>query len=279
MTEQRLADQPFGTYALRGSKAWLRRWANALPESPPSRWAMSLARRLCLSGEAPVDVEVFSGLHARLYPRTNRCEKRMFVGETTWDAAERAALGEALMASDRGRPFVFVDGGANVGMYSLFLISMARRLSRPLKVVAVEPDPTNLGRLRDNLAASAAHEAMVVAKALGARRGTARLMSEQANRGEVRVSEEGDVVVPMAPLADVVIEAELDHVDVLKLDIEGHELPVLTAFFKQAPKRLWPRRILLEVQKTGETPAFDLCLARGYEVELRTRINALLRLA
>jgi FkbM family methyltransferase len=240
---------------------------------------MSLVRNLLTaSRDEPVDVAIYGDLHARLYPTTNRCEKRMFVGENTWDADERAALGEALKAADRTRPFVFVDGGANVGMYSLFVIAQARRLSWPIRVICVEPDPTNLGRLRDNLAASAAHEASVAPVALGAERGTIRIDSDQTNRGEVRVSETGAVEVAMEPLLDVLRERAVDHVDALKLDIEGHELPVLSTFFDTAPKPLWPKLILLEVSKHGDTPAYDLCLAKGYRLSKRTRINALLSL-
>jgi FkbM family methyltransferase len=250
-----------------------------LPDNQPARWAMSLIRKLTLAGRAePVDVAIYGDLHARLYPTTNRCEKRMFVGERTWDADEREALAAALVTADRARPFVFVDGGANVGMYSLFVIAEARRIGWPIRVICVEPDPTNLGRLRDNLAASAAHEASVAPVALGAAAGTIRIDSDQTNRGEVRVSETGAVEVAMETLQAVLAERGLDHVDALKLDIEGHELPVLTAFFKAAPKALWPRLILLEVSKHGDTPAYDLCLAKGYKLAKRTRINALLAL-
>jgi FkbM family methyltransferase len=258
----------------------MRDWANGLPDNKPARWAMSLVRRGLLAGRSePVDAAVFGNLHARLYPTTNRCEKRMFVGERTWDAEERAAIGATLAKADRSRPFVFVDGGANVGMYSLSTIAQARRLGWPIRVVAIEPDPTNLERLRDNLAASAAHEATVAPVALGAERGVARLEMNASNRGEVRLSEAGTVEVPLMPLADVLAERGIDHVDALKLDIEGHELPVLTAFFENAPKPLWPGLILLEVSKHGETPAYELCLKKGYTLAQRTRLNALLKLA
>ncbi|CAN5141171.1 FkbM family methyltransferase [soil metagenome] len=277
--ERRLSDHPLGTYALSGATLAWRNWANGLPDSKPARWVMSLVRRFTLSGRAePVDVPIFAGLHARLYPTTNRCEKRMFVGERTWDAEERAALGKALAASRPDRSFVFVDGGANVGMYTLSMLSEARKAGRAVKAIAIEPDPTNLGRLRDNLAASAAHEASVAPYALGAERGVAMIESEQTNRGEVRVSDKGTVEVALMPLAEILAEAGVDYVDALKLDIEGYELPVLTAFFAKAAKALWPRLILLEVQKHGETPAYDLCLKSGYELAERTRLNALLRL-
>lgn len=241
---------------------------------------MSLSRRLLLAGrDEPVDVAVFGNLHARLYPTTNRCEKRMFVGETTWDAEERHAIGEALRTANRTRAFVFVDGGANVGMYSLSTIAQARTLGWPIQVVAIEPDPTNLARLRDNLAASAAHEASVAPVALGAEAGVARLEMSATNRGEVKLSEAGTIEVPLQPLVAILAERHIDHVDALKLDIEGFELPVLTAFFEAAPKTLWPGLILLEVSKHGDTPAYVLCLAKGYRLARRTRLNALLSLA
>jgi FkbM family methyltransferase len=114
--------------------------------------------------------------------------------------------------------------------------------------------------------------------ALGAERGVAKLEMNASNRGEVRLSEAGTVEVPLMSLADILAEGGVDHVDALKLDIEGHELPVLTAFFKSAPKGLWPALILLEVSKHGDTPAYDLCLAKGYKLAQRTRLNALLKL-
>lgn len=240
---------------------------------------MSAVRKTLLAGrDEPVDVVVFGKLHARLYPTTNRCEKRMFVGERTWDAEEREAIGEVLKSSNRSRPFVFVDGGANVGMYSLSTIAQARALSWPIRVVCIEPDPVNLERLRDNLAASAAHEASVAPVALGAERGTVWLEMSATNRGEVKISDAGTIEVPLMPLADILKERQLTHVDVLKLDIEGHELPVLTTFFDSAPKGLWPGMILLEVSKHGDTPAYDHCLAKGYRLAKRTRLNALLAL-
>jgi len=277
--ERRLADHPFGTYALQGGQASLRRWANALSDSMTNRWIMSLIRKRLLAGrDEPVDADVFETMHARLYPRTNRCEKRMFVGETTWDAPERAAIAQAL-AKPSDRPFVFVDGGANVGMYSLFVIALSRRLGRAIKVLAIEPDPTNLGRLKDNLAASAGHEAKVAEVALGAEKGRVRLASDQTNRGEVRISADGGVEVALAPLLDVLKGAGLEHVDVLKLDVEGHELPILSAFFATASRPLWPRMILLEIGHDGDTAALAACLAAGYRIGRRMRINALLELA
>jgi FkbM family methyltransferase len=257
----------------------LRAWANGLPDNKLARVAMSAVRDILGAGRnEPFDVTVFGELHARLYPTTNRCEKRMFVGERSFDAPERAAIAQALRNADRTRPFVFVDGGANVGLYSLYAIAEARRLNWPIRVICVEPDPVNLARLRDNLAASAAHEASVAPVALGAEKGVAMLESDQTNRGEVHVSASGTVEVAMEPLAAILTDRAVDHVDALKLDIEGHELPVLTSFFETAPRSLWPKLILLEVTKHGDTPAYDLCLEKGYRLDRRLHINALLKL-
>ncbi|MFP4270647.1 MAG: methyltransferase, partial [Alphaproteobacteria bacterium] len=67
-------------------------------------------------------------------------------------------------------------------------------------------------------------------------------------------------------------------VDVLKIDIEGQEGPVLDAFFKVAPPALWPAAIVIEAGRGDlDLPGPRVCLAHGYEVEATTRMNALLR--
>jgi hypothetical protein len=180
---------PFGMLRLPASIETLRNLANKLHANAVSRRLMSLARRGCLAGRSdPIDVEVFGNCRARLYPRSNRCEKRVFLGVHSWDAAERDAISEQFSQASMSRPFVFVDGGANVGLYSLYVASEARRLKRDVRIIAIEPDPINLRRLRFNIAASQVHEIIVAPFALGSREDTGRLLSVQTNRGEVRLA-------------------------------------------------------------------------------------------
>ena len=52
--------------------------------------------------------------------------------------------------------------------------------------------------------------------------------------------------MPSLRLQRILADAAVDHVDALKIDIEGFEDRVLTPFFKDAPQGLWPRAIVIE---------------------------------
>jgi hypothetical protein len=73
-------------------------------------------------------------------------------------------------------------------------------------------------------------------------------------------------------------EAGVDHVDALKIDVEGYEDRVLTGFFKEAPSSLWPRTVVIEHLSRNEWQ--DDCIAdmhaRGYAETGKTRSNTLL---
>lgn len=275
---------PFGAHRLPAFVESFRSAANSIPTGTISRRIMSLARRGCLTGRAdPIDVDVFGNCRARLYPRSNRCEKRVFLGVNSWDAEERLAIRTDLEAASAPAPFVFVDGGANVGLYSLFVASEARRLQRDVRIVSVEPDPINLLRLRFNVAASQADEIQIMPFALGEGEDFGQLLSIQTNRGEVRLAKKHEVLaeetvqVPIRPLKSILETAGLSRVDWLKLDIEGAELPTLRSFFAEAPESLWPRMIILEVGKQDmRTDAFQLCIDKGYILNKKTHLNAIL---
>jgi FkbM family methyltransferase len=280
---------PFGALRLPGFAEQLRRAANRLKDDPVSRRVMSLVRRLCLLGrDDPFDVDVFERCSARLYPRSNRCEKRVFLGVNSWDFEEREAIYAELKAQSRddGRPFVFVDGGANVGLYSLFVASAAHQLGREARILAIEPDPTNLGRLNFNIAASQRlGDFQVAPYAIGAESGSARLTGGETNRGEVRLARDNeigdsvtDITVTVKTLPEILGTADIDTIDVLKLDIEGAEYAALQGLFSHSPATTWPTMIVLEVGKSENfTDAYHLCVEYGYVLVQRTQLNAIMR--
>ncbi len=260
---------PFGAYALPAPLERLRRAAGRLGRGPAARRLASLARRLCLLARSgPVDVEPFPGQRARLYPRDNLSEKRVFGAVQFWDRKEREALGAAMAMA--ARPFHFVDAGANAGLYSLAVRSMGEA-----RILAIEPEPGTLARLRVNLALSGAAEVSVAPVAVGAEPGEARIAVSGRNRGEAALGAEG-ARVPVRPLLDLVREAGFPRVDALKIDIEGREEAVLAAYLRDAPRALWPRTVVLEAPRKAETPALSLLLERGYVIADRSRLNAIL---
>ena len=261
---------PFGTHAIPPALERLRLRAETLPR----RWMASGIRRLIQRAQAePYDVTVFGNQRARLHPSDNRAEKRVLSGTQFWDLPERTRLARAIAEAEGA--FRFVDAGANVGLYTLSVRADAERLGKPVQIVAIEPDPVNAARLRCNLAASGAQDVHHAAVALSDVAGEVSFVSGGLdNRGEARIGA-GDLTLPSRPLLDVVREAGLARIDAMKMDIEGHEIPVLTAFFADAPVDLHPKLVIMETGREAGGPLPDLMARQGYVVEARTGINTI----
>ncbi len=281
------SDDQYGTHRLPEPLARLRTMANARGTGLFDRRLASIIRKLLyLLTKPPYDLPVFRSQKVRLYPKSNRCEKRAFVGLATWDHGERAAIAADLAASvGRDAPFVFLDCGANIGLYSLFARDEAQALGKAFIGLAIEPDPVNQNRLAFNLDASNARDVTIAPFAIGRQEGIVRFVSSVSNRGEAHVAGETDeatdgncIELPMRPLLDLVKTHGINHIDVMKIDIEGYEFEALEPFFDAAPKSLWPKKILIEVGRSQKTDALSLCLDRGYRVEKAININAYLAL-
>src|ERR1700742_5167080 len=110
-----------------------------LTRAMPANWlGLRLAilfRRLIMGriGEGCRDTMLW-GMRLRLYPRRNGCEKNALFTPQMFDTMERRVLAEAVRA--RKGEFVFVDVGANVGLYSLYLASCG-----DVRTLAIEPQP------------------------------------------------------------------------------------------------------------------------------------------
>lgn len=143
-----------------------------------------------------------------------------------------------LLGADRlGEGTTALDVGANIGLFTIPLALSARE--RGARVIAFEPVPANLERLRAGLAANGLDEVVTVMPfALGAARGRLRLAPEAgALGGNAGRSTEG---------IDVELRT-LDELDGLgactfvKIDVEGGELDVLRGgerFFRHARPRI-----------------------------------------
>jgi FkbM family methyltransferase len=165
---------------------------------------------------------------------------------------ELAALGRFL-----GLGGVFVDAGANIGLFSL----MAARLVGPTgRVLAVEPGEESLARLDANLALNQLPQVKVIRAALGAEPGAARLFHVPLGDDPQAYSllpESGATeseAVPVTTL-DLLAEQEgLTRLDCFKLDVEGAE-PMIIAGSRATLARFRPI-VIFEVN----TP---IALARG----------------
>jgi FkbM family methyltransferase len=130
-------------------------------------------------------------------------------------SAEAAAALDGL-----GRPPVVLDLGANIGMYGAWV---ARRW-HGARVIAVEPLPRNVDRLRHNLASElpGAHE--IVAAAATTADGEIVFGGGDFTNGRVLGDADPGGGIRL-PARDMFALAE--GIDLLKLDIEGGEWPIL----------------------------------------------------
>jgi FkbM family methyltransferase len=204
------------------SRAWHSHWPFSTGEELPDY----LARPFCPF--VPVWLQLEPGITMLLDPYDMVTSHMLTHGSwesSTWHELERhVPLGGT-----------FVDVGAHVGWFSL---KAAKAVGPKGRVIAVEPNHETLRRLRDNVRASNASAVITIAPVACADSETTLTFyaAPHANTGESSLSSAnasytGAVTasyqVRARRLADVVREAGVARVDVLKIDVEGAEFLAL----------------------------------------------------
>lgn len=125
---------------------------------------------------------------------------------------------------------VFVDVGANIGYFTV-LAGLRIHAGGTGRVIAIEPNPECCALLQRNLVINWSMCEIELHKvAAGAEKGAAWLTYPADRAANARLSVESDEAgergfrAPMLPLDDIVPEGLA--VDILKVDVEGHELEV-----------------------------------------------------
>ncbi len=262
----------FGAYAPDAVTAVFMRLARRMPVSWLGRRLALVFRRIALlrHGQPIMDVEV-EGLRMRAYLAGNVSERKFIFMPQFCDAPERDLLARRL-----GPGSVFLDIGANAGIYTL---SAAKAGA---SVIAFEPNPVMAARLLENVEANGFSRLVtLVPDALSDAEGHAGFVLPDDNFGEARLSadetDEGAVKVRTRRLSNVLSEQGVSRVDAMKIDIEGGEERVLMDFFPSAPESLWPGILIIEDTVLSWPPASFARLAGfGYEVRARTRMNVVL---
>lgn len=126
---------------------------------------------------------------------------------------DEGVIPRQLDASD----WTIVDCGANVGLFSLWLGAAKR-------VIAVEPNPNTFRRLKRNMEINGIN-ATTIQAAVSSADGTVKM--DFAGPSVLAEIGETGVEVPSRSLDSLLDELGADSVDVLKLDVEGHEIEAL----------------------------------------------------
>lgn len=266
---------PWSTYAPRG-------WRGAslgLAHDVPAGWPLAprlvkvLRRPIKYGRQACYDVTIW-GLKLRLTPYGNNSESKLLYAPQLFDSMERDFL------TARLRPgATFIDIGANVGSYTYWACHC---LAGHGRIVAFEPDDEMRARLEFNLRTNEISQVEVVAEALSDHAGTAVLHINRLQRGENTLEASqaavvgGDRVTQTVRVGTLLNRLQVlgvTRVDALKIDIEGHEMPVLRHFFEHASQSLWPRAMLAEHKHDSEDLVGRLLESVGYRRVIETPLN------
>jgi FkbM family methyltransferase len=272
---------PFGSFAPSRGYRRLLRLAQHAPNNALGKQLARAARGLYL-WRAPLPADITIGaMKLRCYLRDNTSERKFVFTPWRFDPQERSALSAALP-----RDGVFVDVGANVGIYTL---TAALLLGPAGRIVALEPFPTAFARLKFNIEATRAGQSewpRIDALQVGIsnseddrelRIDAGNLGGGSIAAGPARFSQQGPagtLTIPCKRLSRVLDECGIQRIDVLKIDIEGAEDLALCPFLAEATDERLPRRLIVE--NSENLWKLDLRAAikrRGYHALLRTRLN------
>jgi FkbM family methyltransferase len=255
---------PHGTFAPNLVQRSLMRMGRMIAAGPYARRMArplrSLMRRV---SAAPIDVTILGQQRMRLHPQGNSCEKRMLIIPHLFDRYELRLLSRFLHPG-----CTFIDVGANVGVYSIFA---ALRGGPEARIIAVEPHPLALERLRCNILLNNLTNVAIEPVALGDRSGLVTLKTSTTNIGKTsmvfdRTTANDHVIeVQCETLADLCRRHQLTKIDAIKLDVEGAEDLILFPFFSTAAPELWPRFLLIENSgNQWQRDCRSMLIAKGY---------------
>ena len=158
---------------------------------------------------------------------------------------------------------VVVDIGANLGEWA---VPLAQAVGAAGRVWCCEPNPSVAAALTATLTINNLAQATVVPVAISAADGDGYLAVDAADSGQSRLADHG-LAVRLRSLDSLVAEHGLERIDLIKIDVEGHEAAVFDGA-AQTLGRLHPAVIFESGHETAEerrriAGRLDAC---GYDI-------------
>lgn len=168
---------------------------------------------------------------------------------------------------------IFLDIGANIGLYTL---PLAKRAGPEGKVVAIDANRRMALRLAWNAQASGLDNIAIFPCAVSDHEGMGSLTVRKDNIASAALADDGNGSIVIRTLSSILAEAGIERIDGLKIDVEGHEDRVLAPFLETCEKKLLPARIVIERPNgSDDYPACRAAFARrGYRPAGRSRYNS-----
>ena len=133
---------------------------------------------------------------------------------------------------------IFIDIGANIGKYSIF---MANKLRNNGKVIAIEAEPYNFGILKKNISLNHLNNIIPLNNACFSKNKEMNFFVEKAGGGMhslyKSIIHKKSIVVKAKKLDDILKRLKLkDKVKIIKIDVEGAEAEVIKGAIKTLKK-------------------------------------------
>lgn len=167
---------------------------------------------------------------------------------------------------------VFFDVGANHGLLSF---GLAKKFGDAVQFHLFEPNPALVASIEKTRALYGGMNSVVNKVAVSDENGSIAFHIDRGQSGVSHISKTGTTVVTSIKLDDYIDAAQVRAVDLLKLDVEGYELPALRGaeralknrtiravyfeYFEKNLVRVGPPRLLLDYLESLD---FEVCLCR-----------------
>jgi FkbM family methyltransferase len=279
--------RPFGSYKPAPMLNWLLAVCHR-EHGPRSSRLLAPVLRKIMTKLAPLPVDIcVDGIKLRCQLTDNYSEKKFVFTPWRYDCQERQLLREKLPADG-----VFLDIGANIGLYTLTAMQVIGETGR---ILAFEPNPATRQRLLYNTAAnkSPASAAALTVLDIGiadtdsqfvlqldsSNLGASSISNNNRSRLQQTDSRRTDVVINCKPLLSVLHEQQIKSIDVIKIDIEGAEDKAMGPYLREAPASLLAKLIIIENSPhLWCEDIFALLKQRGYQRILHNRMNSVFSL-
>jgi FkbM family methyltransferase len=245
---------------------WLniaRHHADRHPHVKAWQWAQ-------LSVESPITYVPFEQMALAVEPNLRSIVTSVLLAEGDWFEAEMEFWREQIEPG-----MTVIDVGANVGVYTF---SAAQRVGATGRVLAVEPFSGCVRCLEETCRVNDLSWVTVCRAAASDRNTTMRLTLRSASELNRVVAEDEELEtsefeeIPCFTLDHLVEREQLNRVDWLKIDAEGHELQVLKGsdrlLTEFAPKILYENVAGLSAEDEGasNTVVAEYLLEKGYQL-------------
>jgi len=263
-------EKPFGTYFLSPILTKFLLKAQSMPVTWLGRRLALIFRKITLKQTYGIIDAIVCGLKFRFYMNDNVSERKFLFMPQFFDRLERDLIRDNLPKDG-----IAIDIGANAGIYSM---TMASLLGDEGKVIAIEPNPKVLDRLKFNSALNGFDKLITFEQSgVSDKEGRFDLIMDETNLGgSSLVVERSDkkITVSCHLLLSILKMHNINKIDALKIDIEGAEDKALIPFFKNADKELYPKLIILEHSPNDwEDDLPTVLKSSGYKLVKITRMN------